>query len=100
MMQPVDIPAYLDNPPQILFLESDDIVPAFVPVFFGIILRYTTHDMYWIPLSALVGVGFSYYYIKIKRDALTGVLLHLMYSRGLGPINKRYNNGFVKRLDN
>ena len=99
-MKEVDIPAYLDNPPQVLFLEMDDLLPLFAGLSIGVISRYVAQSVWPVPVGIIVGAMLTYTYMKYKRDALPGALLHFLFSRGLGMINKRFKNGFIKRFDN
>lgn len=99
-VEPVDIPRYVDNPPQILFLEMDDLAP----LMFGFLVGTTLHYMHIrglaMPLS-LIGGGFlSYFYVKYKREALPGALFHMVYCKFPLSLNKRFKNGLIKRFDN
>ncbi|HFC8839192.1 TPA: type IV conjugative transfer system protein TraL [Neisseria subflava] len=98
----VNFPAYLDNPPQLLFLEFDDLLPFFIGFSFGVIMEHLGRGIIPSPLMfgmILGGIGTNYY-IKYKRNSLTGILLHMGYCYGLGPLNKVFKMGFTKVLNN
>lgn len=87
-MDSVSIQDYIDNPPQVLFWEADEIAPVFVLAGIGII----THTLTWMLIPAVI---FHKYFTRFKDEHMPGYLMHLMYRIGLLKLNKKFNNGAI-----
>lgn len=99
--QSVVFPEYVDTLPQFLFMESDDISVFISGMIIGVILQYAMRNPVGMVIGIVLGIWMAYQYIKFKRNTLPGTLLHMMYSlTGLVPLNSRFANGLLKRVDN
>ncbi|WP_416192341.1 type IV conjugative transfer system protein TraL [Neisseria sp. CCUG12390] len=99
--QSVVFPEYVDTLPQFLFMESDDISVFISGMIIGVILQYAMRNPVGMIIGIVLGIWMAYQYVKFKRNTLPGTLLHMMYSlTGLVPLNGRFANGLLKRVDN
>jgi len=85
-MQSIPIPRYLDNPPQILFWESDELVPIVALAGVGIVTGTLTYCL----VAAYV---LHKVFMRFKSRHMRGYLWHLGYRIGLVPLNKKFQNG-------
>ena len=98
-MEEISIPEYIDNPPQILFLELDDLFPWFFSVFLGLVADLIMGTGYFFFIGVVVGFVFVRIYIGFKRNQLPGTLKAFIYNHtGIFPMNKKFNNGLLKRV--
>lgn len=89
-MNPVPIPQYIDNLPQVGFWEADEIAPAMI----WIIVGYATHTLLWMLVPMYVTHKL---FMRFKEHHMRGYALHLAYRIGLLPLNKRLQNGAITR---
>jgi len=87
-MNDVDIPEFVDCLPQFLFWEADEIAPAIVLLGLGILTNTLTYMI--IPIYLI-----TKFFTRFKANHLDGYFHHLMYSWGLGILNKRFTNAFI-----
>lgn len=86
-----DIPQMIDNPPQIVFWETDDLLPVLLAMGFGVIMNgFTT--------SVLAGLALSVVYIRYKRNMLPGTLHHMGYWYGFMSLNRIFTNGLAREF--
>ncbi|MBE7540583.1 MAG: type IV conjugative transfer system protein TraL [Rhodocyclaceae bacterium] len=88
-MEPVPIPQYIDNPPQILLWEADEIAPVVTLIGLGIITGTLTQCLL---ISYAVHKVFSHFKSKQMRN----FLLHWLFRIGLIPLNRKFTNGAVR----
>jgi len=88
-MEPVQIPQYIDNPPQIMFWEADEIAPSLFLVGIGIMTGTLTYCL-------VLAYGAHRIFGHFKRKHLRGYLMHVVYRIGLVPLNKRFTNGGIR----
>ena len=99
-MEEMYIPEYIDSPPQILFLELDDLMPIFFSLFVGTTADLILGSNHLVFISAIVGLLLVKVYINFKRNQLPGTLKAFLYFHtGLFPINKKWTTGFLRRTD-
>lgn len=99
-MEEISIPEYLDTPPQVLFLELDDVAPVLMGMIIGAIAKYALQNVLAFIGGIVLGVVLSYFYIRFKRNRLPGTLHHMLYYyTGVMPLNMKFNNGFIQRTD-
>lgn len=88
-MGPVRIPEYIDNLPQILAWETDELAPAIVLMLVG----YSTGTLTWCILTAF---GIHKFVVQYKESHMRGYLFHrFLYRFGILPMNKRFSNGAI-----
>lgn len=99
-MEEVTIPEYIDSPPQILFLELDDLMPMFFSLFLGTTADLVLGSNNLVFISAIAGAVLVKIYINFKRNQLPGTMKAFLYFHtGLFPINKKWTTGFLRRTD-
>ncbi len=88
MLEPVEIPEYVDDPMQILVWEMDEFAVVLVVFFIGMMAH-----------QILISLGFIYvfvkFYIRLKENKLAGFYLHGPYRIGLIPLNPWFQNGGI-----
>jgi conjugal transfer pilus assembly protein TraL len=99
-MQEYSIPQFLDNPPQVFWLELDELAPFIGCFGAGLLIRKVSEQTIFFTISMLVGVLLSWLYMRYKRGNLQGALKHILYSSGVFALNKRFNNGLLKEFTN
>ena len=85
-MNEYEIPQMIDNFPQIMWFEADELVPIIIGMMAGSIFNMFTPAM-------LVGGVLSWAFMRYKRLALPGSLHHMCYWWGLMPLNLQFTNG-------
>lgn len=95
----ITIPEYIDSPVQILFLEADDFIPFFTGVGIGILFKYIIHNSWSFIIGIIIGGILTKIYLKFKRNTLPGTLAHMLYAYGIIKLNKRFDNGLIKRVN-
>lgn len=95
-MNTYDIPQKLDNPAQVFWLESDEVMPFFICWAAGLILRKLTGSTWMVTAGIAIGIFFSWVYMRHKRESLPGALQHIFYSMGVMSLNKRFSNGLLR----
>ena len=99
-MEQIHIPEFVDSPPQVLVWEMDDLAPIVVGAALGELVQYFAQNSYGLLLGALLGGVVSYFYVKFKRNRLSGTSLHMLYCfTGVVPLNKRFSNGLLQRTN-
>ena len=90
-MTEIDIPRYVDSQPQFLWFELDEVLMITCLIGLGIIMGL----LVW----ALLGLPFAISGIRrMKRSSMEGGALHFIYSLGVIPLNKEFNDAFEKRF--
>lgn len=87
-MEAIPIPQFIDNPPQIMFWEADEIAPAFFLIGIGIITGTLTYCI-------VLAFGVHKLFVHFKSKHLRGYLLHVAYRIGMVPLNKKFPNGAI-----
>lgn len=85
-METVVIPDYIDELPQFLLWETDEIAPMMIMFMIGIITQTLTFTI--IPAYLVTKL-----YQRYKAEHLAGHLIHLGYRIGIFPLNRRFENG-------
>lgn len=88
-MQAIPIPQYVDNPPQIMFWEADEIAPVVTFIGLGIVTGTLTY-------CVLLAYGFHKGFMYFKSQHMRNFLLHWLYRVGMIPLNRRFNHGAVR----
>lgn len=88
-MQAMRIPQYIDNPPQILFWEADEIAPVIVFLGLGIVTGTLTYCI-------VMAYGVHKVFMHFKGKHMRGYLMHWLYRVGLIPLNRKFTNGAVR----
>lgn len=88
MNEGMQIPQYIDNPPQWMWWESDEIAPIGVLIGIGMI----THTL---TLCIFLSWGFYKLFLYFKGRHLRGYFAHIAYRIGLVPLNRRFPNGAI-----
>ena len=70
--EPVKIPAYIDEPPYLLFWRMDEVLPIGVGLVAGILLAQLT-------ICMLVGVVLARFYRRYCDNRPKGYMLHAVY---------------------
>lgn len=91
-MEEIKVPQYLDDPPQFLIWEIDDLFPVIVMLILGILIEHMF-------LMSLIGFVLSYFFSKFKNSKPNGFLIHLAYEIGFLGVGKKgvWVDPFVKR---
>ncbi|NEX63396.1 type IV conjugative transfer system protein TraL [Noviherbaspirillum galbum] len=82
----VSIPQMVDEFPQVMWWEADELVPILVGMGAGTVFEVFTAGM-------LAGLVLSGIYIRYKRNALPGSLHHMIYWWGTSGLNTVFTNG-------
>jgi conjugal transfer pilus assembly protein TraL len=92
MSREVDIPQLVDNFPQIMWWESDELVPIICGAGVGTVFEAFT-------LGLVLGIALSVVYIRHKRNALPGALHHMVYWWGMFGLNSVFGNGLEREFE-
>ncbi len=90
-MNPVEIPAYIDDPPHFLFWRADEIAP----VLLGLVLGMLTANAL---LLTTLGLLLTRLYRRFRDGKPDGYILHALYHIGLLPSRARsVPNPFIRQ---
>ncbi len=87
----VEIPRYVDSQPQFLWFELDEVLMITCLISLGIIMGLLRWALVALPF-AISGIR------RMKRSSMDGVAMHFIYSLGVIPLNKEFNDAFEKRF--
>lgn len=85
------IPNYVDDQPQVFFWEADEFLPSAV-IF---VLLYAWDQ---ILLGLIISIVFTRLFARFKQNNMAGVLHHLIWWIGAITMNKRFENGLLRKL--
>ncbi|MFV2028666.1 type IV conjugative transfer system protein TraL [Neisseria sp. S1] len=91
-------PECIDTMQQVLIFEADDLMPIFLGLAAAAIINMQVRSPMLYIFGLLGGILMSVLYIRLKRNALPGAFIHLIYLCGL-PLNKVFNNGLLRRVE-
>jgi conjugal transfer pilus assembly protein TraL len=91
-MNEIDIPQLLDEYPQIMWWEADELAPVIVGMAAGTVFGTFT-------LGMIGGIALSIIYLRYKRNALPGSLHHMIYWSGMLGLNSVFENGLEREFE-
>lgn len=99
-MEEISIPEFIDSPPQILFMEADDLFPIFLGLMVGLFIKFIWVSPVPVLIGFILGCVFARVYVGYKRRRLPGTLKAIAFSySGVVPLNKKWLNGLLQRVD-
>jgi conjugal transfer pilus assembly protein TraL len=91
-VQPIKIPARIDDPPHMLLWSVDELAPMVLGLSFGIFINHLL-------LCTFIGFLITTVYKKFRDNSPDGYLLHMLYHFGFLPSKgKSMLNPYVRRL--
>lgn len=81
----ISMPKYVDSQPQVLWWESDEFVITCTILGVGLIVHAIV-----IPMVLIIFV--MPILAKMKRSALDGAVMHVLYSTGIVPLNNEFED--------
>lgn len=90
-MEPIKIPARIDDPPHILLWSADELAPMLLGLTFGIFIDKAL-------ICTALGFAVTSAYRKFRDNSPDGHLMHILYAWGFMPTKGRsMTNPFSKR---
>ncbi|HGM7876883.1 TPA: type IV conjugative transfer system protein TraL [Pseudomonas aeruginosa] len=71
-MNPIDIPQLVDEPPHVLFWQSDEVAPIGIGLVFGMFTGYAA-------IATIGGFLLARWYRKYRDDHPDGFMAHMIY---------------------
>lgn len=91
-MQPIKIPARIDDPPHILLWSADELAPMLLGLTFGMFIGQVL-------ICVLIGFFVTSAYRKFRDNSPDGYFLHMLYHAGFIPSKgKSMINPFIRRF--
>jgi len=91
-MEPIKIPRYIDDSPQLLFWKADEAVPFILMLCVGIMIDH-------LGICLVIGYFFVKLFRKFRDNNPDGYVMHLMYWCGFMPFKSRIiPNAFSRRF--
>jgi len=85
-MDELEIPQMIDNFPQLMFWEVDEVMPVLFGMAAGLLFDRMGTGM-------ILGGCLSWIYIGYKHEALPGSLFHICFWWGIYSLNEAFKNG-------
>lgn len=90
-MKKESIPRYIDDQPQLLFWEVDEVAILSACVALGILFNL-------LPALVALGLGVIITFRRFKHHHMNGVLHHMCYWWGLLNLNSKFKNGLEREF--
>lgn len=91
MTMSVVLPKFVDAQQQVLWWEADEFVIAITIFGIGMVMHTLVY-----PLLTIIAV--MPVVSRMKRSALEGAAMHILYSTGLIPLNKEFDDALERDL--
>lgn len=93
MSEPIHIPVHADEPPRFLLWSADEVIPLFICIGFGIMIRQMI-------ICGVLGLVITRFYKKFRDNHADGFMLHWLYWHGcaFGRSRSLKINPFIRRF--